>query len=213
MLVVSGLLVQREVAVVRPLPLRRLVLEALIHQRLARVYAQNEQRRLHAVVRGRVADVRHLLAALALDGEDAPLVALLGEAVDLIGVVAAAVDAGAQDGELRPVLLAERRRQEGVQIAPHLFLEHIAVYLLVADAPVVLNVHASRQHQHILRHLSVVYLAAVHQFGVFQPLARLLPGLAQLRVHPGFHLLRVALVQHLLGKQELFHDLLPPAEG
>ena len=72
-------------------------------------------------------------------------------------------------------------QQEIVEVLPYLLFQHIAVYLLVADAPalladapadhlhleaVVLHVHTGCQHQHSLRHVCVVQLSPVQQRGI-----------------------------------------------
>ena len=208
-------------AIVRPLGL---VPQSLIQQCLSRVHADDEQRRFHAVVGGGVSDIRHIRAALALDRPYLSLPPFRREAVYLICVVAAGVDAGAHDVQHRPVFLLEAPQQEIVEVLPYLLFQHIAVYLLVADAPallanapadhlylkaVVLHVHTGCQHQHSLRHVCVVQLPPVQQCGILHLLALLLPRFAQLRVHPDFHALRVSLIELFLCHKEFLHDLFP----
>ena len=128
----------------------------------------------------------------------------------------------------RSVLFLETGKQKSVQVLPYLFFEHIAVNLLIPYAPallsdtpadhfhlkpVVLDIHARCQHQHPVRHIRIVNLSAVQQHSVLHLLAPLLPGLAQLRVHPNFHALRVSLVKLFFCHKELLDDLFPGAEG
>ena len=207
--------------VVRPLGL---VPQPLIQQGLSRVHADDEQRRFHTVVGGGISDIWHVRTALALDRPYFPLPPFRREAVYLIGVVPAGVDAGAHDVQHRPVFFLEAPQQEIVEVLPYLLFQHIAVYLLVADAPallanapadhlhleaVVLHVHTGCQHQHSLRHVCIVQLPPVQQRGILHLLALLLPRFAQLRVHPDFHALRVSLIKLLLGNKEFLHDLFP----
>ena len=208
-------------AIVRPLGL---VPQSLIQQGLSRVHADDEQRRFHAVVSGGVSDIRHIRAALALDRPYLSLPPFRREAVYLICVVAAGVDAGAHDVQHRPVFFLEAAQQKIVEVLPYLLFQHIAVYLLVADAPalladaptdhlyleaVILHVHTGCQNQHSLRHVRIVQLPPVQQRGILHLLALLLPRFAQLRVHPDFHALRVSLIELFLCHKEFLHDLFP----
>ena len=216
-------LVGREVAVVRP-PLGDA--QALVDKILPGVNANGEQRRLDPVIRGRVADVWHALSALALDGEHIAVELVHGEAVDLVGPVAA-VDARGGNIKRRSILLVKRRQQKSVQIFPHGIFHCVPDDFLIADAPALfadapahdfhletvrLHVHACRQHQHIVRHLRAVQLPPCDKCALVHPIARLFPRLAQLRVDPRFHLLRVPLAQKLGSKLVFLHDFMPAAE-
>ena len=198
--------------------------QSLIQQGLSRVHADDEQRRFHAVVGGGISDIRHVRTALALDRPYLSLPPFRREAVYLICVVTAGVDAGAHDVQRRPVFFLEAPQQEIVEVLPYLLFQHIAVYLLIADTPallanapadhlhleaVVLHVYTGCQHQHSLRYVCVVQLPPVQQRGILHLLALFLPRFAQLRVYPDFHALRVSLIELFLCHKELLHDLFP----
>ena len=166
------------------------------------------------------------VAALALDGKDALAGAGPARLIDLLGEVAAGVDAG--DGDLQAAAVFELvdvvdhvveslpdlrgvwpAHDVALDDAPRLAVLPVADYL-VFEA-VVLSVDAAGQHEHAVRQLhrgavragAVVLTAGEHGVLVLE-VAAIFPQLAEQGVVDDLEALRV-----ILGVEELEDDLLP----